>query len=127
MIFGYKVKSEHIKENNRIFNIVKIKSNLYKIIIFAVVIISLSSFYLVYAWDRYQDVAESEAIMLAQSLEAVFHPEHIAELTGSADDLEKYDYKLTKQSLIQLLETSNPIQFAYLMIEIGRASCRVRV
>lgn len=88
-----------------------------RIIIFTMIIVVLSGVYLVYAWNRHQDVAESEAIMLAQSLESVFHPEHITNLTGSSEDLGKSDYKMTKQSLIQLVETTNPIRFAYLMIE----------
>ena len=82
-----------------------------------VIIVSLSVFYLRFAWNRYQEIASSEAVMLAQSLESLLHPEHIAKLSGSEEDLAKSEYVMTKLSLTQLVETTNPIRFAYLMGE----------
>lgn len=117
MIVWTKRKLEQIKENVATVNIMKRKPIVIRVIIFSTIIVMLSGLYLVYAWNRHQDAAESEAIMLAQSLEAVFHPEHIAKLSGSAEDLEKSDYKMMKQSLVQLVEATNPIRFAYLMRE----------
>ncbi|MDP3305091.1 MAG: PAS domain S-box protein [Erysipelotrichaceae bacterium] len=117
MIVGNNVKLEQIKESDATFSIYKKKNLFVRVIVFIIIIVVLSGLYLVYAWNRYQDIAESKAIMLAQSLESVFHPEHIAKLTGSAEDLEKSDYILMKKSLSQLVEATNPISFAYLMIE----------
>lgn len=117
MVVGIKEKSEQIKENDITVYVMKRKSNKVRVIIFSMIIVVLSGLYLIYSWNKYQDVAESEAIMLAESLESVIHSDQIAKLSGSAEDLEKSVYKMTKQSLIQLVETTNPIRFAYLMGE----------
>ncbi len=95
---------------------IKIKHFRMYIIIFILIIVSISGLYLNFAWNRYEDLASSEAVMLAKSLESLLHPEHVAELSGSAEDLEKPEYFLTKLSLTRLAET-NPISFAYLMGE----------
>jgi hypothetical protein len=86
-------------------------------VIFTVIILSLSGLYLRFEWNRYKGIASSEAIMLAESLESVLHPEHIAGLTGDEQDLEKPEYIMTKTSLQRLAGTTNPIRFAYLMAE----------
>lgn len=117
MVAGIKEKSEQIKENDVTVNVMKRKSSKVRVIIFSMIIVVLSGLYLIYSWNKYQDVAGSEAIMLAESLESVIHSDQIAKLSGSAEDLEKSVYKVTKQSLIQLVETTNPIRFAYLMGE----------
>jgi len=86
-------------------------------VIFTVIILSLSGLYLRFEWKRYKGIASSEAIMLAESLESLLHPEHIAGLTGDEQDLEKPEYIMTKTSLQRLAGTTNPIRFAYLMAE----------
>jgi diguanylate cyclase (GGDEF)-like protein/PAS domain S-box-containing protein len=91
---------------------------IYAIILIAV-ILSLSGFYLRFAWNRYQSIASSEAIQLAQSIESLLHPEHIAELSGSAEDLKKPEYVMTKLSFIRMAETTHTIRFAYLLVERG--------
>jgi hypothetical protein len=83
----------------------------------ALVFLSLSAFYLRFSWNRYRNIASSEAFMLAQSMESLLHPEHISELSGSAGDLDKPAYMLTKSSLMRLVDTTNPIRFAYLLAE----------
>ncbi|HZW49300.1 MAG TPA: PAS domain S-box protein, partial [Bacillota bacterium] len=86
-------------------------------IIVIVIIVALSALYLRFTWNRYQDIASSEAIMLAQSLETLFQPEEIAKLFGSDADLVKPEYIMTKSRLMQLVKTTNPIHFAYLVGE----------
>ncbi len=86
-------------------------------IIFIVIMVLLSGLYLNFAWDRYQDIASSEAVTLAQSLESLLHPEHIAELSGGAKDLEKPEYAMAKLSLNRLAESANTIHFAYVIGE----------
>jgi len=86
------------------------------LIIFSIIIVSASGIYLNYSWNRYQEIASSEAILLAESLESLLHTEHIAKLSGSAEDLEKPEYLLTKLSLSRLVENSQ-ISFAYIMGE----------
>ena len=117
MVVGIKEKSEQIKEDDVTVNVMKRKSSKVRVIIFSMIIVVLSGLYLIYSWNKYQNIAESEAIMLAESLESVIHSDQIAKLSGSAEDLEKSVYKMTKQSLMQLVETTNPIRFAYLMGE----------
>jgi len=53
--------------------------------------------------------------MLAESVESVIHPEHILELSGSKEDTAKPEYIMTKLSLSELVKTTNPIRFAYIM------------
>lgn len=54
---------------------------------------------------------------MAQSLEALLHPEHVMALSRNSRDLEKPDYFMIKLSLIRLTRVTNPIRFAYLMRE----------
>ena len=81
----------------------------------SLVAVLLSGIYLLFAWTRYEETAATEAIVLAQSLEAMLHPEHVATLTGGLTDRDKPGYQSAKQSLMRLVETTNPISFAYLM------------
>ena len=85
---------------------------------FAFVLIALLiGLYLGFEWNRYERIASSEAVMLAQSLEALLDPEQVAKLSGTPEDLKKTEYNLMKTHLKQLVETTNPIYFAYLMGE----------
>ena len=103
-----------MKTNFSLNNKFKINRNL--VLISLLVLTLLSGVYLRYAWQRYQADAKKEAIMLAQSLESVLHFEHIEKLSGSEADLENPDYISTKNSLIHLVLTTNPIRFAYIMV-----------
>ncbi|MEA4872675.1 MAG: hypothetical protein VB076_07685, partial [Synergistaceae bacterium] len=82
-------------------------------ILLTLIVISIIALYLRFAWNRYNDIASSEAVMLAQSMESLLHPEHIAELSGTKEDLNKPAYVMTQLSLKRLVETNNPIRFAY--------------
>lgn len=74
-----------------------------------------SGLFLYFSWNKYENAASSEAVTLAQSLETLLQPEHIAVLSGEATDLEKPEYRSTKHNLMQLVEKTNRIEFAYLM------------
>ncbi|HBZ35136.1 MAG TPA: hypothetical protein DEO33_01720, partial [Rikenellaceae bacterium] len=82
-------------------------------IILSVVVLFILALYLRFAWNRYNDIASSEAAMLAQSVESLLHPEHISELSGTKEDLNKPAYVMTQLSLKRLVETNSPIRFAY--------------
>lgn len=92
-----------------------------RLVLLAAVILAvlISGFYLYYQWNKYDRAAREEGIILAQSLEALLHPEHIMALSGSAGDLDQPDYFMIKLSLIRLARVTNPIRFAYLMREQG--------
>ena len=77
----------------------------------------ISGLYLHFEWHKYQGMASSEAVQLAQSLESLLHPRHIKELSGSEADIELPEYSMAKTSLMRLSDTTNPIRFAYLMAE----------
>ncbi|NLN45992.1 MAG: PAS domain-containing protein, partial [Clostridiaceae bacterium] len=82
-----------------------------------VVFLSLSGLYLEFAWDRYRKSLSTEAVMLAQSMKSLLHPEHIAGFAGNESDVVNPEYEMTKDSLIRLVDTANPIRFAYLFGE----------
>jgi len=71
--------------------------------------------YLLFAWNRYQKMAEAEAITLAESVEALLHAEHLTHLTGTSNDIESVDYIMTKRSLLQLVQANDQIRFAYIL------------
>ncbi|MDD4798221.1 MAG: EAL domain-containing protein [Clostridia bacterium] len=91
--------------------------NKYFFILLTITVLLASGFYLHLEWNKYQGLASSEAIQLAQSLESLLHPEHIEELSGSAEDLNNPTYVMEKHSLARLIEVTNPIRFAYLLGE----------
>lgn len=112
------MKSRNAKKMGHSFTGEKInKRTLLHVSIFILIFLTLSGLYLHYAWNRYADAASSEAVMLAQSLESLLHPEHIAKLTGSAEDLEKTEYTMAKDSLTRLVNAMDSIYFAYILAE----------
>ena len=84
-------------------------------VIFAVIIILLSSTYLIFSWNKYNNEASARAISLVESVEAFIPDEQIKELSGSSEDLGTPEYEMIKQNLTELVETANPIRFSYLM------------
>lgn len=68
-------------------------------------------------WHKYGEAASEEAIQLAQSLEAMLHPEHIAEFSGSTADIGISEYGMAKAALTRLVDTTDKIRFAYLLRE----------
>ena len=112
-------KPAHNTKAKEIFSTGMPKSRHGKILTITSIVIMfvLSGFYLRFAWNRYQDEAAAEAIMLVQSLESVLYPEDIAKLSGGADDLAKPEYSMLKNGLTRLTAVKNPIKFAYLMGE----------
>lgn len=88
------------------------------IFVFAtLIVLIISGLYLHFEWHKYHEMASSEAVQLAQSLESLLHPEHIEELSGSEADIERPEYSMAKTSLMRLVDTTNSIRFAYLMAE----------
>ncbi|HRX08049.1 MAG TPA: PAS domain S-box protein [Candidatus Limiplasma sp.] len=90
------------------------RSNKYAFIVIIIAVLFLCSLYFGFQWNVYQSAAKSEAINLAQAVEALFHEDHIKELSASPDDLGKPEYESAKIGLMQLVKTSNNIRFAYM-------------
>jgi len=107
--------SENNEAKDPSFNIgMETKKSKINSILLTLIVISIIALYLRFAWNRYNDIASSEAVMLAQSMESLLHPEHITELSGTKEDLNKPAYVMTQLSLKRLVETNNPIRFAYI-------------
>lgn len=86
-------------------------------VFFILLVLLLSTFYLYYEWQFYNGNAASEAIKLAQSVEALMHPEHILGLSGSDADLQTPEYDMAKTSLMRLTRANSAIQSAYILGE----------
>lgn len=82
-----------------------------KPILFVLVMLLMGGIYLNLAWNRYQNIASSEAIMLARSLESMTHYDHIEELTGSPEDLNNPEYQILKEDFRQVLDTNQNFRF----------------
>ena len=88
-------------------------SDRFVIALTAVILLVASLSYLKYSWHHNNDVVSSEAVMLAESIESMVHPHHISDLLGSNEDIGNPDYDLAKDSLINLVDTTELIHFAY--------------
>ena len=108
------VKKERVKKN-KIIQFIKRKYILVTNVLLSVAFIFAINFYLQFQLHKYEDIASEEAIQLAESMESLLHPEHIAALSASIEDLENPEYQTVKQSLMRLAETTDPIRFAYIM------------
>jgi len=86
-------------------------------VLFTALVILLSLLFMRFEWNRFNQTASNEAVQLAQSLEPLFYPEHVAQLTGNAGDIQKPEYFMAKRSLIRLAQTNTLIHSAYLMRE----------
>jgi diguanylate cyclase (GGDEF)-like protein/PAS domain S-box-containing protein len=82
------------------------------IISIILVLTMLAGLYLSIAWYRYKRMGELQAIQLAQSVGSLLHVEHIAQLYQQADSPESL---LVEQSLVQLVEVTDPIYYAYIL------------
>ena len=82
------------------------------IISIILVLTVLAGLYLSIAWYRYKRMGELQAIQLAQSVGSLLHVEHIAQLYQQADSPESL---LFEQSLVQLVEVTDPIYYAYIL------------
>lgn len=89
----------------------------YLIVFIIATFLVASGLFLRFSWQRYNEMASSEAIQLAQSMEALVHPEHIKGLTGSPKDVENPEYIIAKKSLVRLVGARNNIHFAYFLKE----------
>ena len=85
---------DKIRENVNIdFN--KDKISIRKSVAILVTAVLLSSVYLVFAFNRYERIAGEEAIVLANSLEAMIHENHVESLKGDETDISNPDYITT--------------------------------
>lgn len=86
-------------------------------IMIVVVLLLISALLLGLAWEKHQKAVETEAVILAQSIESTLHPEHIEKLSLSSKHLEEPEYIMAKGSLTRLARSSDLIKSAYLMTQ----------
>lgn len=82
-------------------------------IVFLIVI--LGFLYLCFAWGKYHDIAKSEALQLARSVESLLHVEHISTLTLEEQPQTISDYSLIERSLVRLVENTDSIYHAFIL------------
>ena len=88
------------------------------IVIAAVLItVALAGLYLQFAWNRYHQLAESQALQLAQSAADLLPVNHIATLSQDLEDPETSEYKFVKESLVKLVENNKSVYYAYIVYE----------
>ncbi|HCX64382.1 MAG TPA: sensor domain-containing phosphodiesterase [Eubacteriaceae bacterium] len=95
------------------------KSKGKKVASFVLLFLLLSMIFLGFSWSRHRQETRMEAIQLAESLGSIFHVEHISSISREADGANEQntDYQLYKRNLMQLKETTQDIDFAYLLAE----------
>lgn len=84
---GYKktVNKERVKKN-KIIQFIKRRYILVTSILLSIAFIFAINLYLQFQMYKYEDIASSEAIQLAESMESLLHPEHISALSASIED-----------------------------------------
>lgn len=74
----------------------------------------LITLYLNFALSRYEKMAKDEATHLAQSVASLMHLEHIESLVLNDTTFDK-SFSFVEQSLTHLVETTEPIYYAYIL------------
>ena len=84
-------------------------------IVSMVLIVSIvAGLYLHFSWNRYSRMAKEEALQLAQSVESLLHPEHLAALALDESQAAS-DAASVEQSLERLVEANDSIYYAYIL------------
>ncbi|NLT40315.1 MAG: PAS domain S-box protein [Clostridiales bacterium] len=91
--------------------------NRYNLVLVCLIVLILTGAYLFYKWNRAREIISSEAIQLAESIESLLHVEHVENLSGAPEDIEKPEYIMTKKSLTSLVDNTAAIEFAYILGE----------
>lgn len=81
----------------------------------SVLVVLLSTFYLSYALTRYQNMAESETLQLAHTIEALLHMEHLNGLVSDDKTIETVDLGLVEESLAGVVKENDSIYYAYVL------------
>lgn len=79
------------------------------------IVIILASLYLNSVWNKYQDMAKSESLELAQSIESLIHTEHITTLVSKDGKDKGIDEQLVEKSLVRLVESTSSIYYSYIL------------
>lgn len=85
------------------------------IISMLLIAVILAGLYLRFSWNRYHQMAESEALQMAQSVESLLHAEHIETLIFDDSTQAISDASLVEQSLVRLVEATDSIYYAYIL------------
>ena len=91
--------------------------NTLRIIVIIFLVLILSCLYLLHRWNKHEDMQVKENLKLAESIASLLHTDHIEMLTSYDNrDIELVGYYL-EESLVNLVETTDSIYYAYLLKE----------
>ncbi len=79
------------------------------------ILVMLSGSYLRFVWNRYQNMAENQALQLGWSIEAMLHIEHILELVSDSSAPVSTEAIFVEHSLTHLVESTDAIYYAYIL------------
>lgn len=88
-----------------------------KLVLIALCFLLISVIYLRFAWQRYQNGAEAEALRLAHSVESLLHVHDVEQLSREHDDSD--ERRLIESSLTHLVESTDSIYYAYILKREG--------
>ena len=91
---------------------------IFSIVSMGLIVCILAGLYLHFAWNRYSHMAKDEALQLAQSVEALLHPEHIVALVLDGPQALS-EAATVEQSLVRLVEENDSIYYAYILNQQG--------
>lgn len=91
---------------------------IFSIVSMGLIVCILAGLYLHFAWNRYSHMAKDEALQLAQSVEALLHPEHIVALVLDGPQALS-EAATVEQSLVRLVEENDSIYYAYILKQQG--------
>ena len=110
MRLGYELKKRITHLYNKIRTFIPLM-----IISTILIVIILASLYLNSVWNKYQDMAKSESLELAQSIESLIHTEHITTLVSKDGKDKGIDEQLVEKSLVRLVESTSSIYYSYIL------------
>ena len=80
---------------------------------------TVGSLYLRIMWDRYLQTDIENAINYANTVGALMHPDNIAQLSGTAEDINHPAYREAKSLLIRLIQANRDTPYAYVVRKAG--------
>ena len=91
-----------------------------RLISIILIVAILVSIFLLFTWNRYQEMAETAAKELGRSIEALLHMDHhMEDIEWMGEEYKDWDKHLIQESLIGLVENTELVHYAYILKEEG--------